>query len=270
MDELKGVLDNSNSHELVEAEAPRYGPQMDQKMDADLNKLLRFFLKHPSLVLTFGYLIASVMGLIFTISLLDEFQFNALPYLELTDFLLAAITHPMTVFALFACVFSVVVVTWFERLCREKYVKYALWIDSYYRSSAWLSNWVLLICLFAGYIGVAGTAHVDKLSQDIKAHQAEQFQLSLIYPIQPGGKEIRQLNEVQIITRTVSYLWIYHQDQVKLIPHANVAALIPVLDKEPDQEVDKQPDKKPEQNAEKPAVAGKTVVKDPAAVPGKN
>lgn len=262
MDELKGVSDNSDSHELVEAEAPRYGPQMDQKMDADLKKLLRFFLKHPSLVLTFGYLIASVMGLIFTISLLDEFQFNALPYLELTDFLLAAITHPGTVFALLACIVSVVAVTWFERLCREKYAKYALWIDGYYRSSAWLSNWVLLICLFAGYIGVAGTAHVDKLSRDIKAHQAEQFQLSLIYPIQPGGKEIRQLNEVQIITRTVSYLWIYHQDQVKLIPHANVAALIPVLSKA----LDKVAGKKPEQKADKPVTSDKTNTKEAAAV----
>ncbi len=267
MEELKPVLDNNASPEVAAAPALRYGPQMDQRMDADLKKLLRFFLKHPSLVLTFGYLTASVMGLIFTISLLDEFQFNALPYLELTDFLLAAITHPGTVFALLACIISVVAVTWFERLCREKYVKYALWIDSYYRSSAWLSNWVLLICLFAGYIGVAGTAHVDKLSQDIKAHQSEQFQLSLIYPIQPGGsKEIRQLNDVQIITRSVSYLWIYHQDQVKLIPHANVAALIPVFHKE----IDKRQDKKPKQNADKPAVEGKKAVKEPAAVPVKS
>jgi hypothetical protein len=78
------------------------------------------------------------------------------------------------------------------------------------------------------------------------------------------------LNEVQIITRTVSYLWIYHQDQVKLIPHANVAALIPVLPRELHQELNKALDKKPEQKAAKPAVAQEAVVKEPAAVPVKN
>ena len=105
-----------------------------------------------------------------------------------------------------------------------------------------------------------------RLSKAIKNHQTGQYQLSLIYPIQPGGKEIRQLNEVQIITRTVSYLWIYHQDQVKLIPHANVAALIPVLPKEQDKELDK----KPEAKADKPAVAQEAVVKEPTAVPVKS
>ena len=212
--------------------------------------------------MTFGYLIASVMGLIFTISLLNEFQFNALPYMELTDFLLAAITHPMIVFALFILIASVAFFIWLDRLTRMKYVRYAAWIDGYYRSSAWLPNWLILTCLGVMYIWIAGVIQVDKLSQDIKAHRTGQYQLSLIYPIQPGGKEIRQLNEVQIITRTVSYLWIYHQDQVKLIPHANVAALIPVLPKGQD--------KKPEAKADKPVVAQEAAVKQPAAVPLKS
>jgi hypothetical protein len=266
MEELKPVLDNSKVAQVTEVSALRYGPQMDQQMDADLKTVSRFFLKHPSLALTFGYLIASVMGLIFTISLLDEFQFNALPYLELTDFLLAAITHPMTVFALLIGVVCVVGSSWIDRRCRKKYPKYAVWIDRYYRSSIWLPNWLSLSILAVAYIWIAGNVQVDKLSQDIKTHQTGQFQLSLIYPIQPGGKEIRQLNEVQIITRTVSYLWIYHQDQVKLIPHANVAALIPVLDKNPDKELGK----KPEAKADKPVVVEKTKVKEPAAVPLKN
>lgn len=266
MDELKRVSDNSTSHEVVTVEALRYGPQMDQQMDADLKTLSRFFLKHPSLAFTFGYLIASVMGLIFTISLLHEFQFNALPYLELTDFLLAAITHPMTVFALLLGVVSVIGFTWIDRRCRKKYPKYAAWIDNYYRSSIWLPNWLAMTILAVGYIWVAGNVQVDTLGRDIKAHQTGQYQLSLIYPIQPGGKEIRQLNEVQIITRTVSYLWIYHQDQVKLIPHANVAALIPILDKGSGKELDK----KPEAKADQPVVADKTKVKESTAVPLKN
>lgn len=264
MEELKRTTDHTDLP--AEVAEPRYSLQLDQKMDADLKTISRFFLKHPSLALTFGYLIASVMGLIFTISLLNKFQFDALPYLELTDFLLAAITHPRTVLALFLSVGSMVGLIWFERRCKRKYAKYAAWADKHSRSSMWFPNWLLLLLLLVIYLWIAGTAQVSRISQDIKTHQTGQFQLSLIYPIQPGGKEIRQLNEVQIITRTVSYLWIYHQDQVKLIPHANVAALIPVLDKEPDKELDK----KPEGKADKTAVAQEVVVKEPAAVPVKN
>lgn len=264
MDELKQTMDQIDLP--GEVAIPRYGRQMDQQSDAELRNLRRFFLKHPSLILTFGYLTASVMGLIFTISLLNKFQFNALLYLELSDFLLAAIANPKTALYLVIGVCSVAFSLWFDRMLRRKYLKYALWVDKYYRPNPLVPNWVWGAIAFAFYVVFFSTLETPKISKAIKTHQTEQYQLSLIYPIQPGGKEIRQLNEVQIITRTVSYLWIYHQDQVKLIPHANVAALIPVLDKEPDKELDK----KPEGKADKAAVSQEAVVKESAAVPVKN
>jgi hypothetical protein len=264
MDELKQTTQQTDVP--AEVSIPRYGPQMDQQSDDERKRLLRFFLKNPSLILTFGYLTASVMGLIFTISLLNKFQFNALPYLELSDFLLAAIANPKTGLYLAIGVFSVVSSLWFDRMLRRKYLKYALWVDKYYRPSSLVPNWVWGGIAFAFYLVFFSILDTPKLSQAIKNHQTGQYQLSLIYPIQPGGKEIRQLNEVQIITRTVSYLWIYHQDQVKLIPHANVAALIPVLKKE----TDKDADKKPKQKGDTSATADKTTAKEPAAVPVKS
>jgi len=259
MDELQRTTDTTDLP--AEVAIPRYGQQMDQQTDAELRNLRRFFLKHPSLALTFGYLTASIMGLIFTISLLDKFQFNALPYLELSDFLLAAIAHPQTAVYLIIGICSAAFTVWFERLSRKKYPRYALWVDKYYRSSSFLPNWVWGVSAFVFYLVFFSSSDTPKLSQAIKSHQTGQYQLSLIYPIQPGGREIRQLNEVQIITRTVSYLWIYHQDQVKLIPHANVAALIPVLTKESD--------KKPEAKAEQ-ATATEAPAKQPTAVPVKS
>ncbi|MDF3123541.1 hypothetical protein [Rheinheimera sp. 1928-s] len=256
MEELKQATDDASlSAEII---SPRYGQQMDQQVDTELKNLSRFFLKHPSLALTFGYLVASVMGLIFTISLLDEFQFYALPYLELTDFLLAAISHPKTILDLIIGIFSVAVAIWFERKCRNKYLRYAAWIDRYYHSTSWLPNWVWGFLAFVCYLFFASSKQVPEIAQAIKTHQTEQYQLSLIYPIQPGGEEIRQLNEVQIITRSVSYLWIYHQDQVKLIPHANVAALIPVLNKELDEKAQLKTTEKAVKKADKAAVTEKT------------
>lgn len=264
MDELKQTTDTTDLP--AEVAATRYGQQMDQQTDAELRNLRRFFLKHPSLALTFGYLTASIMGLIFTISLLDKFQFNALPYLELSDFLLAAIAHPQTAIYLIIGICSAVLTIWFERLSRKKYPRYALWVDRYYRSSSFLPNWVWGLSAFVFYLVFFSSSDTPKLSEAIKTHQTGQYQLSLIYPIHPGGKEIRQLNEVQIITRTVSYLWIYHQDQVKLIPHANVAALIPVLKKE----TDKDADIKPKQKGDTSTTADKTTAKEPATVPVKS
>ena len=243
MDELKRTTDQTDLP--GEVDKLIYGRQMDQQSDAERKKLLRFFLKHPSLALTFGYLTASIMGLIFTMSLLNKFQFNALPYLELSDFLLAAIANPKTALYLIIGICSAVSSVWFERILRRKYLRYALWVDKYYRPSSVVPNWLWGVIAFAFYVVFFSTLEAPKISQAIKNHQTGQFQLSLIYPIQPGGKEVRQLDEVQIITRTVSYLWIYHQDQVKLIPHANVAALIPVLDKELGKQQDKVPEDKP-------------------------
>ena len=140
MEELNKTMDQADLP--VELAMPRYGPQMDQLSDDERKRLLRFFLKHPSLILTFGYLTASVMGLIFTISLLNKFQFNALPYLELSDFLLAAIANPKTGLYLAIGVFSVVSSLWFDRMLRRKYLKYALWVDKYYRPSPLVPNWV--------------------------------------------------------------------------------------------------------------------------------
>ena len=60
-----------------------------------------------------------------------------------------------------------------------------------------------------------------------------------------------------MITRTVSYLWIYHQGQVKLIPHANVAALIPVLLKKPNEKPDLKITEKAVDKADKAATTDK-------------
>ena len=264
MDELKQTTDQPELP--AEVAKPRYAIEMDQRMDADLKRISQFFLKHPSLALTFGYLMASVMGMVFIVSLLAEFNFNALSYLELTDFLLAAITHPQVFVILLLGISGLVLTLVAERKLRQHFPGYESWVDKYYKSQMWLPNWLILCSALFLYVFYAGQAKAPLLAEQLKKHSTEQYQLSLIYPIQPGGKEIRQLNEVQIITRTVSYLWIYHQDQVKLIPHANVAALIPVLDKGSGKKLDK----KPEGKADKPAVAQETVVKEPAAVPVKN
>jgi hypothetical protein len=36
------------------------------------------------------------------------------------------------------------------------------------------------------------------------------------------------MEQIQILARSVSYLFVYHQNQIKVLPHANVAGLFPL------------------------------------------
>lgn len=64
-------------------------------------------------------------------------------------------------------------------------------------------------------------------SRAIKAGTTPRFNLSLIYPVFDDYKTV-QMEQIQIIARSVSYLFVYHQNQIKVIPHANVAGLFPL------------------------------------------
>jgi hypothetical protein len=268
MDQLKATPTETAVTEPSPNVSFSYAQQLDEQVNNELKALGRFFLKHPSLAFTFGYLIASVMGMIFTISLLDQFEFNAFPYLELSDFLLAAVAHPQTVLHLLIGIAAVVFVFWFDRLCRGKSPKYAAWIDKYYSSTSDIPNWVWGLITFVFYLYFTSISQTPKLSLAVKNQQTVQYQLSLIYPIEPGGKEQRTLEQVQIITRTVSYLWVYHQQQVKLIPHSNVAALIPLLSQQG--RVGAKTEKTAPKLTEKPAEAEKAAEKTPAAAETKS
>ncbi|MDZ7868557.1 MAG: hypothetical protein U5L02_05015 [Rheinheimera sp.] len=63
-------------------------------------------------------------------------------------------------------------------------------------------------------------------SRAIKAGTTPRFNLSLIYPVFDDNKTMR-MEQIQIIARSVSYLFVYHENKIKVIPHANVAGLFP-------------------------------------------
>ena len=52
--------------------------------------------ENPGLTLTIGYIATSLIGLLFSWSLLNRFGLNILDYTEVTDFLIAALREPLT------------------------------------------------------------------------------------------------------------------------------------------------------------------------------
>ncbi len=82
----------------------------------DVAKLLR---NNPGLTLTLGYVTASLVGLLFSWSLLRRFGLNILDYTEVTDFLIAALREPLTFVVAASAIPVVYLLRWLAGLERK-------------------------------------------------------------------------------------------------------------------------------------------------------
>ncbi len=205
---------------------PLRGDLYDRQMDHLLARTGRYLMSQPALVLTAGYLLCSLLGLTFVMTLFQKFDFAVLPYLEISDFLLIALSHPSTLLDVLLCLLGSVLLFWLDRLMRQKFRRYAVLTDRFY-DAAYLKPTVLMLAsipltLLLSY----AISEAAQTSKAIKAGQTPHFQVDLVYPLQDTGKTQR-FNDAQVLTRSSSYLFIWHQGQIKVIPHTNIAALLP-------------------------------------------
>ncbi|RVU35377.1 hypothetical protein EOE67_14470 [Rheinheimera riviphila] len=204
---------------------------MSQHSDETTNQLLKrcqlFASENPSLTLTLLYLAISLMGLLFQTTLLYRFGLNVLPYLEISDFLLAALTHPEVVLALALMVSVFVVAIAFERHCRSRIFRYAQSTEKNFQR--WWSPqptlWMPLLLI--SYLVMAAWSNGNKLAKNIRADEGSKLEILLVYPMPQKEQKTLILQGASLISRTASYLFIYHENRVKVLPHSNVAALLP-------------------------------------------
>lgn len=212
---------------------------LSQQSDLATNHLLQrcaqFAKDNPSLALTLVYLAMSLMGLLFQSALLYRFGLNVLPYLEITDFLLSALTHPKVVVVLLFMLLVVAAFFSFERRFRRTNFKYAVSTESSFQRW-WVPQpalWMSL--LFLTYLIMAAWSNGNSFAKDIRAGKGNKLEIFLVYPMplkEQKQQKVQTLHNASLISRTASYLFIYHEDRVKVLPHANIAALLPELDKE--------------------------------------
>ena len=74
--------------------------EYEQRAVEDFSRLFRYAKKEPALLLTGLYFVLSFAGLLHLYLLMNNFNVNVLPHLELTDFLLGAVYFPKNVFVL--------------------------------------------------------------------------------------------------------------------------------------------------------------------------
>lgn len=204
-----------------------HGDIYDQHIDHLMQRCGRYLLAQPALLLTGSYLFCSMLGMIFVVSLFDKFAFAVLPYLEISDFLLAALSRPWTLLQLVLGLCFVALLLWLDRLARQRYRSYAQLSDRFYQPRYQRMSLVIFAVMPLLFLVNLALAEASSTNRAVKAGTTPRFNLSLIYPVFDDYKTM-QMEQVQIIARSVSYLFVYHQDKIKVIPHANVAGLFPL------------------------------------------
>ncbi len=108
--------------------------------------------RHPGVLVSVGYVVISLIGMLFSQALFSEFGVNYFNYAEVSDFLLAALREPMT----FALAAGAIVVTlliflmthlenrWLTRRAPESRMG-----KLYQRTSSWAyNNWGVTLFVF--------------------------------------------------------------------------------------------------------------------------
>lgn len=204
-----------------------HGDLYDQMIDDSLSRCWRYLLAQPTLVLTLSYLFCSLLGMLFVTSLFSQFDFDVLSYLEISDFILAAVSHPWTLGYFLLCCVMVGAMFWLDRQIRQRFRRFARWVDFFYRPESYNATVFCFALIPLLFLFNSAFLEAKALASRIKANQQPQFQISLMNPLQ-DTQQTRRLEPAQVLARTVSYLFVYHQQKIKVIPHANVAALLPL------------------------------------------
>ncbi len=215
------------SSEAAPATLLLHGDVYDQKVDSLTRRVGQYLKSQPALLLTGSYLFCSLLGLIFVVALFNKFDFAVLPYLEISDFLLAALSNPWTILQFILWTLGVVTLLWLDRAARQRFRSYARFSDRFYKPRYQRISLYMFATLPMVFLIDIALLEAISQSKALKAGTTPRFNLSLIYPVFDDYKTM-QMEQIQIIARSVSYLFVYHQGKIKVIPHANVAGLFPL------------------------------------------
>ena len=176
--------------------------------------------RSPGFALSLLYLTAGFAGLLFNVALLASFGLDVLPYLELTDLLLAPLHYPQMLLYLLGSLLLFVLIA-------------ALGLWQSYRNGkpriahgyGWLIWPILLI-----YLVLAALVPAKQRIKDLRQGQQVSYRMQLVYPHQVvNGKGVTLLAAVQLISRTSVYWFVRQGSELLIVPHANVATLQPLF-----------------------------------------
>lgn len=227
--------------------------------------LLAFCRTYPTVVITVLYLMLSLSGIIQLVVLFEFLDFDILPYLDLTDYVIAGITFYQPLFVmvagtalgmlLYAIHVRLLVFSCYRRWNRVR-VNRNSWQAKLYFPSPSFSMPIILLAFLVSYASSQGSRTASYLTSG----HPPLMKVQLIYPM-PFAQGPLTITDAALIARTYHYLFLLKDNKLLAIPNGNVAALspqqiektLPAVETVPPPEAEAtttpaESDKKPEQN----------------------
>ena len=204
------------------------------KLHEDLLAIQHYIKNNVAVFITILYILGSFAGVIYLATLLNNFSVDVFQHIELTDFLLALVSHPYLVFTYTVLILLVATAYGLELKRLPDPKKPTFWQKIYHGISypVYLLNPTFSIgaALFLLFCFLSFSL-AQKDREKIKEKITQRYSLSLNDPIQQ--KQTSLLTDVQIVTSTSRNLFVYDnkQDKLLIIPQHNIAAIIPILEK---------------------------------------
>lgn len=192
--------------------------------------LQQFCRNHPSILITLLYLLLSLSGIVQMVAMFRQFNFDILPYLDLSDYVLAGVTFYQPLFLIIAGLL-LGVLFYYIHLRLLKRLRYRRWsrvaknslLAKLYFPRPQLAIPVVLLIFTVSYAWSQG----NRTAAQLLNHTAAELQVQLIYPM-PFTTTPLAVNNTRLIARTYNYMFLLKDQKLLVVPNANVAAISPV------------------------------------------
>ena len=186
-------------------------------------RLYAFVREHPGLVLSGGYLSATAIGMLSSVTYYGRFGVNIFHYAQLSDFIVAAVRNPLATAAIVAAIPAVWLImvsdAWLDRRFGwYKWVYGPRWLRAASRSRP---AWVLYFVVYAWAFTVL---HSGWIESRVRAGMVPRIQVEL----QAGtylGRDATQPFETALLGTTSTHAFLFDQafGAVTVVPFENVA-----------------------------------------------
>ena len=200
-------------------------PNRSQLRREWIGRLLR---DNPGLALTLGYIMASLVGLLFSWSLLHRFGLNIMDYTEVTDFLTAALREPLTFVVAGSAIPVVYLLRWLagkERVYWQRHPpnnkllqRYCNMADQAYRDP------LTEVFVFVAYAFLFISLYSDWKAEQIQAGHGHRVDVEIGWE-----DEAERLSRI-LVGGTTRFLFVYDVagQRMEAIPHESVLRVLSI------------------------------------------
>ncbi len=193
------------------------------------------FAKHPALALTLAYGAISITGLLFSWSLFRQFDINIFNYMEVGDFMLAALREPLT-FLLSA---GAVAFYWVVYQLGQMEVRWAASRKNKGRLSSGYARWSRFIntSIWAAAIGVVLYAYLFlSLYAEWKSKEIRAGRAPMVTVFVNDAATALTDGPMALLGSTSRFIFLYDppSENTHIVPYENVAMVTPVAKATPE------------------------------------